>query len=251
MGKKQNLLLDFSHTYPEGIEKEAQNLERMDMGDISGTTMYCSGEAEQKIRERLKDYGPDGIHFLDNGNYHYVTKFFTEKIRIPFALVLFDHHSDMQQPLLCDLTNCGSWAGELLREDPYLKQLILVGPDKESIKNIPEELKKKVICISMQEIEEMSAETQIKRIDVSLPAYISIDKDVLDHYSARTNWNQGNMSLHTLQALLSEVFSHQTVIGVDICGECSRQEPLLKYVEDEEINQETNRILYRFLADLL
>ena len=86
MGKKQNLLLDFSHTYPEGIEKEAQNLERMDMGDISGTTMYCSGEAEQKIRERLKDYGPDGIHFLDNGNYHYVTKFFTEKIRLEHYL---------------------------------------------------------------------------------------------------------------------------------------------------------------------
>lgn len=79
MEKIQNLLLDFSHTYPEGVEKKAKNLKRIDMSDISGTDMYCSREAEQEIRNRLKPYGPQGIHFLDNGNYHYVTKFLQKR----------------------------------------------------------------------------------------------------------------------------------------------------------------------------
>ena len=230
MENTQNLLLDFSHVYPEGVEKRAKNLKRIDMSDISGTDMYCSKEAEQKIRKRLKPYGPQGIHFLDNGNYHYMTKFFTEKIGEPFSLVLFDHHNDMQQPLIHELTSCGSWAGELLRENSRLKQMILIGPDPESIRPVPARLREKIICISVA-------------------AYISVDKDVLNRYNARTNWNQGNMSVTTLKKLLREVFRHQKVIGVDICGECSLQEPFPEFLEDERINDVTNQILYHFLSE--
>lgn len=86
MEKTQNLLLDFTHIYPEGIEKEADDITRIDMSDIRGTDMYCSPEAQEEIRRRLQGFGPEGIHFLDNGNYHYVTKLFVEKIRIPFPL---------------------------------------------------------------------------------------------------------------------------------------------------------------------
>lgn len=249
MEKIQNLLLDFSHTYPEGVEKQAKNLKRIDMSDISGTDMYCSREAEQEIRNRLKPYGPQGIHFLDNGNYHYVTKFFTEKIRESFALVLFDHHNDMQQPLIHELTSCGSWAGELLRDNAFMKQLILIGPDPESIRRVPGQLRQKIICISVEENKEDTAQEEIKKINLKLPAYISIDKDVLDRYSARTNWNQGNMSVSTLKQLLAEVFRHQQVIGVDICGECSLQESFPEFLEDEQINDITNRILYHFLSE--
>ena len=73
-------------------------------------------EAKQEIKRRLCNYGVHGIHFLDNGNYHYMTKIFAEKINMPFSLVLFDHHNDMQQPLIHQLTGCGSWAAEMLQE---------------------------------------------------------------------------------------------------------------------------------------
>lgn len=248
MGEIQNLLLDFSHTYPEGIEAQAEGLKRIDMSDIEGTDMYCSLEAEAEIRKRLHPYGAEGVHFLDNGNYHYVTRFFIEKIRVPFALVLFDHHSDMQQPMIHELTGCGSWAGEILWKNQYLKQLILIGPDPETIGEIPEEMRKKLVCISMQEIENVSAEKEIKKINMDLPAYLSIDKDVLERYYARTNWNQGNMSMETLRKLISEVFIHQAVIGADICGECSLQEPFEDFLQDSKINHMTNKILYRFIS---
>lgn len=249
MGKRQDLLIDFSHTYPEEIEKQVTTLKRIDLSDISGTNMYCSEDAKEEIRKRLRPYGPCGIHFLDNGNYHYMTKFFAEKIREPYALVLFDHHSDMQQPMIHDLTSCGSWAGELLQNDSHLMQLILIGPDPSGIRTTAPELREKTVCISMQEIQEHSAEEELRKINMDLPAYISIDKDVLDRYGARTNWNQGNMSVSTMKKLISEVFMHQTVIGVDICGECSLQEPLQKLLEDDRVNQATNRILYHFLSE--
>lgn len=251
MKKNDLVILDFSHVYPQDMGRQIREVQRIDLSDIAGTNMYCAKEAEQEIRRRLINLGPEGIHFLDNGNYHYVTKLFVEKIHHPFSLVLFDHHSDMQQPMIHDLLSCGSWAGELLRGNPWLQQLILVGPGVQSGKDIPRDLWEKVVFISMQEIEEDDMEEEIKKIRLDLPAYISIDKDVLDRYSARTNWNQGTMSFETLERLLTDVFVSQHVIGVDICGECDLSEPFGELVEDERINNSTNRLLYQFLASHL
>ena len=61
--KNGNIILDFSHIYPENIEKEIKGLSRIDLGDISGTDMYCSEEAETEIRRRLEPYGPCGYIF--------------------------------------------------------------------------------------------------------------------------------------------------------------------------------------------
>lgn len=245
--QEKNLLLDFSHVYPENVEEQVQGIKRIDLSDIPGTDMYCTKEAATEIQRRLSSYGPEGIHFLDNGNYHYVTKIFAEKIKYPFSLILFDHHNDMQQPMIHELTSCGSWAGEMLRENPYLEQMLLIGPGEKSIEEIAPDLKEKIVCVSMQDIEAGNMGEELLKIRMELPVYLSIDKDVLDHYSARTNWNQGNMSIDTLKRLISEVFMHQNVIGVDICGECSLSEPLPQLMEDEKVNRATNDFLYHFL----
>lgn len=246
--REQNLLLDFSHVYPEGIERQAEGLKRINLSDISGTDMYCTREAADEIRKRLKDWSPRGIHFLDSGNYHYVTLFFAEKIHIPFSLVLFDHHTDMQEPMFPQLLSCGSWAGELLRRSRYLEQMILIGPEEKSIEGIDQKLRDRIIWL--KESDRKLADEERKKINLSLPIYVSIDKDVLSPRYARTNWNQGNMSVNILENILLEVFWHQDVIGVDICGECSLLEPLQQLSEDEKVNGETNRSLYQFLSRL-
>ena len=245
----QNLLLDFSHIYPMHIENDDNHLIRNNLSDIEGTNMYCSNEDMLEIQRRLNNYGPEGIHFLDNGNYHYMTKVFVDKIKKPFSLVLFDHHTDMLQPMIHDLTSCGSWAGELLHENAYLKQLILIGPSQQNIES--NDVASKVIYISVNEQEEDVAHLQIKKVDLTLPAYISIDKDVLDRYWARTNWDQGNMSIKTLEKILQDIFKHQNVIGVDICGECDLHESYWQLKEDEKINHMTNDILYHFLSQYM
>ena len=52
----------------------------VDMKDISGTNAYCDDSAREEILGRLAgDLDDDGrsfargIHFIDNGNYHYIT----------------------------------------------------------------------------------------------------------------------------------------------------------------------------------
>ena len=247
----QNLILDFSHIYPEGIEADSKEVCRMNMSDIEGTNLYCSKEAEEEIRKRLKEKGPHGIHFIDNGNYHYMTKFFVEKIRRPFSLILFDYHSDMQEPMMKELTSCGSWVREIMEKNHYLEQIILIGPDQKSIDEIELSLKEKLICISIQELEKQQGMEKAKEIKTELPAYFSIDKDVLDRYSARTNCNQGNMSIEVLEYLLSEFFCHMEIIGVDICGECDVMENIREKEKDCRINMEANQILYRFISSYL
>lgn len=264
MENTRNVILDFTHVYPEDIETQVPGIKRIDLSDIEGTDMYCTRAAETEIRKRLKPFGPQGIHFLDSGNYHYVTKIFAEKIRFPFSLVLFDYHNDMQQPAIHNLssyedqgghqpdshisTSCGSWAGDMLRFNPYLKQLILIGPDQKSIDQIEPELKEKLVCVSIQDVEAGQEREDFIKIKKELPAYISIDKDVLSRYEARTNWNQGSMSMEVLEQLLAEVFRHQKVIGVDICGECNVYEPVMQMVEDSKINKTANEILYHFIS---
>lgn len=255
MNIEQNIILDFSHIYPADIEAQVKGLKKIDMSDIEGTNMYCSEEAAGEITKRLAPYSIHGIHFLDNGNYHYVTGLFAERLGEPFALVMYDHHSDMQPPEIPGMLSCGDWAGKMLLESPYLKQLILIGPDQQTIDEIPLKLREKLsagklVTISREEIEKKKVASKIPMIDMALPIYISIDKDVLERSDARTNWNQGDMPVILLEKLLLEVFERQRVIGADICGECSPMEPLRELMEDENINWITNDRLYHFLTML-
>ena len=78
--------------------------------------------------------------------------------------------------------------------------------------------------------------------------YISIDKDVLSRDYARTNWDQGDMTLDGLFAAIKDISLKHRIIGVDVCGELT----LLKGAcsEDVSINSETNRRIQEFLLNL-
>lgn len=78
--------------------------------------------------------------------------------------------------------------------------------------------------------------------------YISIDKDVLGRDYARTNWDQGDMTLDGLFAAIRDISLKHRIIGVDVCGELT----LLKGAcsEDVSINSETNRRIQEFLLNL-
>ena len=134
--KNNNFILDFTGVYDDEFAKEKTSLTWIDCTDITGCDMYVSDEAEKQIGERVDSVGIHGIHFLDSGNYHYVTKIMTDRIKEPFSLVVFDHHTDMQKPMIEGLTSCGDWAGKVIKDNPYICQLILVGPEKKDINAI-------------------------------------------------------------------------------------------------------------------
>ena len=253
-----DLIFDFTHTYPADWIEENKELEVVDCSDIEGTDMYCTPEAEAELERRAARFPLGGIHFIDSGNYHYMTRLFTKRIREPYNLVFFDNHSDMQPTMILELLSCGAWAKQTVEEDENLKRLILIGPDEKTISGIDVANSHKLVCISRMELCEHEKlrkrlAERLSVVDMSLPLYVSVDKDVMGEKYARTNWDQGDMSLETLKEILKILFggAYQGgggIVAVDICGELPQKDArFMEAAEAEQINRSTNQALYDFI----
>lgn len=186
----KNLVINFSNIYIKESVNSLENTDWIDCSKILGTNMYCTDEAAEEICSKIYKYSEKRIHFIDSGNYHYATKFFVNKIDYKFSLILFDYNSDMQIPLIHTFTSCGDWAREILENNKYLEQLILIDPSQkiiDEIEDINKECFKKLICISLKDFEEDMESIKLEDIKKDIPIYISIDKDVLSHHYAETN----------------------------------------------------------------
>lgn len=258
MQNTADLIMDFTHTYSKDWIEQFPDLHYLDCADIEGTDMYCTEEAEEELQKRIAVYPLRGIHFIDSGNYHYLTGLFTRQIQEPYNLLFFDNHNDMKPTLIPELISCGAWAEQVLKEDKNLGKLILIGPSKETIEEIKIDNREKLLCVSWEELEaaENAAESEgglhkllqdiWEQADTKLSLYLSIDKDVLSEEYARTNWDQGNMPLSLLKEILKDCCRRNHILGVDICGELPDASPG-QVAEVCRINEQTNTELYRFL----
>lgn len=247
-GTPQHYVLDFTHVYDDEHLKDRKRFRWIDCSDIEGSNLYCSPQAERQVSSRISPYGIHGIHFVDSGNYHYVTKIITDQIRQPFSLAMFDHHTDMQPPMLGGMMSCGDWAGLVLDQNKYLQQFILIGPLAEDLSQIHTRHPEKLLTFSAEEIRRGEGRDKLALIRKDVPWYLSIDKDVLGEKYSETNWNQGEMSLGMMEHMLKFFVEQAPVYGVDICGECSADMDLPEYLQAEEINGRTNEELFRYLG---
>ena len=243
--------MDFSGIYEDQQFWRGKEVSRVEARDIPGTNCYCDEDAMNAIRSRIAPYSSGGIHFIDSGNYHYMTRIWLEKISEPFSLLVFDNHTDMQPPAFGGLLSCGGWIYDSAMELPLLKRVILIGPDEEAFSRVEPEFKEKVEFLSRErllEMEETEVSAFVKNQVGEYPLYISIDKDILDKHYIETNWSQGHMSLGMLEHLLKFFLKDKKIIGVDICGECQIGLPFPEYIEAEEKNAETNIELYEYIG---
>ena len=215
------VILDFSGIYEEESFWKNANLRRIDLKDIPGTNCYCDTEAACEILERTGDLPEGGLRYIDSGNYHYVSFLLAGRIRTLFDLLVFDHHTDMQEPQFGDILSCGSWIRHLIKKNPLLNRVILVGPPRKDFDETEDALKEKVILFS-----ESSAITEYSDKITgqlgNLPLYISVDKDVLRPEDARTTWSQGSMDGESLLAFLNrtvQAVGKENILALDICGE--------------------------------
>lgn len=124
MFKKQNnmTVMDFTGIYENEKFYKHKNIRWLDLHELQGVYGYCSQEARGTIEAKISNLSPEGIHFIDSGNFHYVSEFWIEKMKHDFILVVFDHHSDMMQPMFDDILSCGSWILNSLENNKYLKK---------------------------------------------------------------------------------------------------------------------------------
>ncbi len=101
----------------------------LDFTTLSGTTGFCDDAAADEIRRCIADFPARGIHFLDNGNFHYLTRFWCEKISEDFALVVYDHHVDLRKPVFPGLMSCGSWIRDVLLRNSHCRAVLIIGPE--------------------------------------------------------------------------------------------------------------------------
>lgn len=197
----KTLIMDFSGIYEEQQFWKGKEASWVEARDIPGTNCYCDEDAMNEIRSRIAPYSSGEIHFIDSGNYHYMTRIWLEKISESFDLLVFDNHTDMQPPAFGGLLSCGGWIYDSVMELPLLQKVILIGPDEEAFSRVEPEIQKKVEFLSREKLrgmELMEILDFVKEQTGKNPLYISIDKDVLCPEDADTNWSQGDMRLETM-----------------------------------------------------
>ncbi len=282
---------DFSGVYAEqpfmqGLRERAQDsaerdaqIRWIDCTGIPGTDCYCDDDAVTQVRKQIAAAGiksPRGIHFFDNGNYHYMSKIWTDMVQEPFSLVVFDHHPDMQEPRFGNILSCGGWVLEVLKSNPFVQGVTLVGvadhladeigaDDKvyfvkeSALFQIPGQARNDADQIPDQarndgiaDMVQTSWRSTSRHLE-SAPLYISIDKDALAPAYAATNWDQGSLSTEMLKNSIAGLAACHKILGVDICGERARDfagDEHHTVQEADALNSELNRELAEFLLKI-
>ena len=243
---KETVIMNFSgiyknqNFYKDHAEKEIFWTE---LSDLSGCNCYCDAEASDRIRKEIQAFTGNGIHFIDSGNYHYMTRLWLEKMQVPFLMLVFDNHTDMQPPAFGGLLSCGGWIAASLEELPLLQEVILVGPDEEAYTQVEPDLQQKVFFLSREKLSTMTAEEKedfFNNLSEDLPLYVSVDKDVLCKGDASTTWSQGDMHLSELMSFLELVLERQNILGMDVCGECD-----MDSCSEDFLNDHANEAILR------
>ena len=193
-----------------------------DFSSLEGTNCYCSAESAEQIRRTVAGLPLRAFHDIGTGDYHYQTLFWLERIAEPFSLVLFDHHPDDQDGAFGeDLLSCGGWVARA-RKLPFLEKDVWIrdAADFPVLAALPE-----------------------------LPVYLSLDLDVLSEQYARTDWDQGAMTLDEMQTALRALVSTRRILGVDLCGGNTVEKGASP--EDLALNASTGEALYGIFRDLI
>ena len=222
------LIVNFSDLLTDFAEKTGFRV--LDCSNIEGTECWCDGDARAELETRIAPYPAAGIHWIDTGDYHYMTRLWTSRLGVPFSLLLLDHHPDVQAPsfgIMAEvddpLLSCGSWAREVLEKDPFLQDFTMVGIDPALASEV-EGLK--VHCYTEEDL------LQLPEPVFSNPVYVSLDLDVL----------------RPEDAYLEAVFARNRVLGVDICGGITAAKG--GHAEDFRINAELRDRLIELLLKI-
>ena len=217
-----------------------------DFSALEGTNCYCSEESAAQIRQAISGLPLCAVHLIGTGDYHYISLFWLERINEPFTLVLFDNHPDDQPTAFSpDTLSCGSWVAEA-RKLPFCKSTVWISssPDCTGVRRtfaplIPPPAAPAVPPFTWSRATTGSW-TPVQSGEA--PAiYLSIDLDVLSTEYARTDWDQGSMTLEELVTEIEEIKKSTRILGVDICGGLTSQKGATD--EDLAINTRTTDAL--------
>ncbi len=181
------------------------------------------------------------VTFMGSGDFHHVTALLIDLVAesdpSPLTVIHFDNHPDWVK--FSGGMHCGSWVNRAL----YIQQVervITIGVCSRDLVR-PQFKGANLAALKLGRIHMLpwqSPSHRFKRFDMgklgedafcqqlrtlvkTRNIYITIDKDVLSHADAITNWDQGKMHLPYLLHLLRFLMSRHNVIGIDVNGDYS------------------------------
>ena len=242
-------VLNFSGVYERQSFYKDRDCEWIDCSDLSGVNGFCDETSMEEIDARIS--GLEGwIHFIDGGNFHYLSYLLMKHIREPFTLVVFDHHTDMKPSMFAGLLSCGCWIKEALDALPFLKNVVLIGVADSLADTAEPDYAGRVRIISESMAEAGDTWLGILEAEASEAVYLSIDKDAFGREEVVTDWDQGTMTLELLERAY-RILDSRRILGVDICGEADRDEFFSGQMSasDEQNDAANRRILRMLLTD--
>ena len=262
------------------------NIHWLDCTQIDGTDCYCDDDAQAQLNKMMNEAvaTAPGIHFFDNGNYHYMSKLWTGRVQEPFDLVVFDHHPDMQPPRFEGILSCGGWIKEVLERNKFVQNVIVTGVADHLVEEIRNDLSQtgnehlldRVQFVKESELTQHTSHFTFHIVNslcsftkcwarsypcehgcdtrpthLSTPVYISIDKDALSTSEAATNWDQGSLTFAQLADTLTALAQNHKILGIDICGERARDMGFEDTAAADALNSALNEKLYKCLTTLV
>ncbi len=265
------LITDFSGAFRrEYFLPRKDRFEVLDFTSLEGVKGYCDEASAAEISRRISHFCFPSekwreypVHIIDTGEYHYLSKLFTDSIDIPYTLLMIDNHTDLQEPAFGGILSCGGWLRETMLASCSLRNVILAGPEGKIVLygrsegvsvDVPEVFPRTVGEFSVLAEAPLTVEGMMSICTNALEdaLYISIDKDVMSKESYLTDWSQGSLSLTGLMNLLEAAFrclsAEGHIIGIDLCGGISPQHPSLTC--DVAMNRHADRELSSFLLKI-
>lgn len=223
------------------------------------------------------------VTFLGSGDFHHLAALLIERVDEPFTVLHFDNHPDWVR--LAPRWHCGSWINRVL-ELPNVQRVVTVGPCSDDLvapgrkggnlpaldsgrlalfpwQHEPSRVRRRIADgpghewrdnrIVWRNLAERQLEDAVGMVLDATPTktvWITIDKDVLPEHEALTNWDQGQMPLTALLAMLQAAGDRKRILGADICGGYSppRHANWLKRIESR-MDQPTRNMTDRQRID--
>ena len=199
------------------------------------------------------------LDFFGSGDFHHITAVLLERFREPLTVIHIDNHPDwVRWPRTF---NCGGWINRAL-ELPHVRRIITLGPCSDDL-SLPELKLANLQALAAGRLEvypwrhapsrvlgsygsgasyanrgwhllwrtlaDESWEHFVSGLLDRIPTdavYVTIDKDALASPEAVTNWDQGEMPLSHVLAIINRLSETRRLIGADVCGDYSP--PLFK-----------------------
>ncbi len=209
-------------------------------------------------RQMVGDQKQPHLCFMGSGDFHHVSALLVaaalENNPGPATLIHFDNHPDWVH--FGNGMHCGSWINRALQH-PGLEKIVTIGVCSDDLTNperkganlsllqqgqlelypyshAPSRVRKnygsgasyeqKNGVLSWKTISEIGEDNFIGQLLSRIKTeavYLTIDKDVLVHDDAITNWDQGRMRLPYVLSLITEISKRHRIIGADVTGDYS------------------------------